>query len=272
MKINMLLLMAIRAAVKAGIQIMKVYESNQYNIVYKEDESPLTVADIKSHETINHYLLSGSLPLLSEEASNIPFSQRKSWEYFWLVDPLDGTREFLKKNDEFTVNIALIQRNIPLAGIIYSPVNQNLYFSVPGQGVFKTKSAPSYVFNTDSLQTLQEKSDRLPYETTGDKITVITSRSFHSADTEKYILILKKRYQNIELISAGSALKFGLIAEGKADIYPRFAPTMEWDVAAGHAILKESGFSVTDAVTGDSLVYNKPDLNNPWFIAKNSRI
>jgi 3'(2'), 5'-bisphosphate nucleotidase len=272
MKINMLLLMAIRAAVKAGIQILKVYESKQYNILYKEDESPLTAADIKSHETINHYLLSGEIPILSEEASKIPYSQRKSWEYFWLVDPLDGTREFLNRNDEFTVNIALIKRTSPLAGIIYSPVSQILYFSVPGRGVFKTKSASSYVFTIDSLQTLQERSDRLPYEITGDKITVITSRSFNSADTEKYILNLKNRYQNVELISAGSALKFGLIAEGKADIYPRFAPTMEWDVAAGHAILKESGFSVADAKTGDSLVYNKPDLENPWFIAKNSRI
>lgn len=272
MNTDRLLLMAIHAAVKAGIQIIRVYESNQYQIVYKEDESPLTAADIKSHKTIHQHLSSGSLPLLSEEESNIPFSQRKNWEYFWLVDPLDGTREFLKKNGEFTVNIALIHRNVPLAGIIYAPVNQVLYFSVPGRGVFKMKSAQSYVLRADSLQSLQNESDRLPYTISGDEMTVISSRSFHSDDTEKYISALKKKYRKITLISAGSALKFGLIAEGKADIYPRFAPTMEWDVAAGHALLKESGFSVIDAATGESLVYNKPDLKNPWFIAKNSKV
>jgi 3'(2'), 5'-bisphosphate nucleotidase len=272
MKTDRLILLAIQAAVKAGLKIIEVYESNHYNTVYKEDKSPLTAADIKSHKTIQQHLLVSGLPLLSEEESDIPFSQRKHWEYFWLVDPLDGTREFLKKNDEFTVNIALINKNSPLAGIIYSPVNEILYYSVPGQGVFKTGSAPAYVHRADSLLSLQNKSDKLPYAVPGDTITVITSRSFHSDDTEKYILTLKKRYRKIVLISAGSAMKFGLIAEGKADIYPRLAPTMEWDVAAGHALLKESGFPVVDAVTGDSLVYNKPDMINPWFIAKNSRV
>lgn len=264
--------MAIRASVEAGMHIIRIYKSNHYNTVYKEDESPVTMADIKSHETIRHRLLTSSLPILSEEESNIPFSQRKSWEYFWLVDPLDGTREFLKKNDEFTVNIALIKRNAPSAGIIYSPAKQILYFSAPEEGVFRLKSAESYVFEADSLQFLQDCSDKLPYDVTRDEITVISSRSFHSADTEKYILALKERFQNITLISTGSALKFGLIAEGKADIYPRLAPTMEWDVAAGHAILKELGYSVIDVKTGDPLVYNKPDLMNPWFIAKNSRV
>ncbi len=272
MNIEKLLLKAIQAAVKAGIHICSVYGSNQYYVVYKEDESPLTIADIKSQEIINHCLLSGSLPILSEEASVIPFSQRKHWDYFWLVDPLDGTREFLKKNDEFTVNIALIHRQIPFAGIIYAPVNQTLYFSVPGQGVFKLQPAQSYVCSAGNLRVLQDQSDRLPYELKRDKITVITSRSFHSSNTEKYILTLKSRFLKTELIYSGSALKFGLIAEGKADVYPRFAPTMEWDVAAGHAILKELGFSVIDARTGDSLVYNKPELENPWFIAKNSRV
>lgn len=264
--------MAIQAAVKAGIQIIKVYESRHYQTVYKEDESPLTMADIKSHEVIYHHLLSSGLPLLSEEKSNIPFSVRKHWAYFWLVDPLDGTREFLKRNDEFTVNIALIYKNMPLAGIVYLPVSQILYFSVPGQGVFKTASAQSIVPGVNTMQMLQDNSDMLPYDTGGDDITVITSRSFHSDETAKYISGLKEKYHKIKLISAGSALKFGLIAEGKADVYPRFAPTMEWDVAAGHAMLMESGFSVIDAGTGNPLVYNKPDLQNPWFIAKNNRI
>ncbi len=272
MQIERLLLTAIRTAVKAGTQIVRVYESNQYSTVYKEDDSPLTLADIESHQIICHQLLSTRLPLLSEEKSNIPYSRRKHWEYFWLVDPLDGTREFLKRNDEFTVNIALIHKNIPLAGIIYLPVNQILYFSVPDQGVFKTKSAQSIMPRINTIQSLKDESDRLPFDAAPDGITVITSRSYHSNDTEKYISVLKKKYRKIAFVEAGSALKFGLIAEGKADIYPRFAPTMEWDVAAGHAILKESGFSVVDAATGHSLKYNKPDLRNPWFIAKNNKI
>jgi 3'(2'), 5'-bisphosphate nucleotidase len=272
MEINKLLFMAIHAAVEAGKQICSVYKSNLYHTVYKEDESPLTKADIDSHEIINKYLQDSGLPVLSEEESNIPFSRRRGWDYFWLIDPLDGTREFLKKNDEFSVNIALVRKNSPVAGLIYSPVDQVLYFSVPGQGVFKLKSVQSGVTDANNLKTLQNKSDRLPYKTERDKLIVVTSRSFRSADTEKYIMALKKKHQDMELISSGSALKFGLIAEGSADIYPRFSPTMEWDVAAGHAILMEMGFSVADALTGDTLIYNKPELINPWFIAKNSRI
>jgi 3'(2'), 5'-bisphosphate nucleotidase len=272
MKIDKLLYMAILAAAEAGKQICRVYESNQHNIVYKKDESPLTKADIESNEIINKYLQKSGLPVLSEEESNIPFSHRRDWDYFWLVDPLDGTREFLKKNDEFSVNIALVRNNQPVAGLIYSPVNQVLYFSVPGQGVFKLKSALSVVHGAKILRSIQHKSDRLPYKTERDRMVVVTSRSFQSADTEKYIMTLKNKYRNIELISTGSALKFGLIAEGTADIYPRLSPTMEWDIAAGHAILMELGFSVTDALTGNSLIYNKPELINPWFIARNSRI
>lgn len=272
MKIESLLVTAMNAAAGAGEVINEIYTSNQPQTTYKSDDSPLTVADIKSQEIISEYLQDSGLPMLSEEDTKVPFSTRKYWEYYWLVDPLDGTKEFVKRNGEFSVNIALMQNNSPLAGIIYIPVKRIVYWSVPGDGVYKLQIKELNNFRIKNLTQLKKQASRLPFEKKRKNIIVVTSRSFKSAETEQYILMLKEKHPDTRLIATGSAVKFGLIAEGTADVYPRFAPTMEWDVAAGHALLNELGYSVTSVLTGQSLFYNKPDLSNPWFIAKNNRL
>ena len=270
--IEELVLMAIKASVKAGFQIMQVYRSKHFNIRSKEDNTPVTNADMASHELIKNFLRKSTLPILSEEAANIPFTDRNNWDSYWLVDPLDGTKEFIKKNDEFSVNIALMKKQHPVAGIIYSPSYQDLYFSAPGKGVFKINCSNLIIDKTEDLSDLLEISAKLTPAENKNSITVITSKSHQSKEVKKYISSLKKKWPKIDLITKGSALKFGLIAEGKADVYPRFGTTMEWDTAAGHALFNELGFEVTDVETGKPLGYNKPDLRNPWFIAKNSRL
>ncbi len=270
--IEKLILSAINAALEAGIQIIRIYKSENFNVTSKEDNTPVTIADIKSHEIIIKSLENTALPLLSEEAANIPFSKRNKWDYYWLVDPLDGTKEFIKRNNEFSVNIALMHKNIPVAGIIYSPFYHDLYFSIPEKGTYKINCAAFINDLKYHLSVLPENAIKLHPNTNRTDLTVISSKSHKSTEVKKYVSELKKEWSEVRVISKGSALKFGLIAEGVGDVYPRFGPTMEWDVAAGQAILNELGFSVVDAFSGKPLAYNKPDLKNPWFIAKNSRL
>lgn len=242
-------------AKKAGDEIMRIYQQD-FEVDYKADNSPLTKADIKSNDIIVESLrdLYPGIPILSEENKEVPYNIRKNWEYFWLIDPLDGTKEFVKKNGEFTVNIALIYKNRPVLGVIYAPVLDLLYYAQKNQGAYK--------------QDKNKKPQRLPIYNHFDNHTlkVIVSKSHYNQETKEFVNNLKGQYEKIEFINIGSSLKLCLIAEGKADIYPRLAPTMEWDIAAGQTIAEESKGRITKYKTEESIRYNKQNLLNPYFI------
>ena len=224
---------AVVAAKKAGDAILEVYGSD-FSFEWKEDRSPLTLADMRSHDVIASQLnsrKSGKLPVLSEEGSDIHYEERKAWEYYWLIDPLDGTKEFIKRNGEFTVNIALMHRDRPLMGVIFVPVKDIFYFAFEGAGAFKL-SGTSALSSRLSFEELKGVAVRLPLitATRAGTFTAIASRSHMSRETSSFLDGLKKEHGGIEIVSAGSSLKFCLVAEGVADIYPRFGPTMEWDL------------------------------------------
>jgi 3'(2'), 5'-bisphosphate nucleotidase len=260
-----LLQIAVKAAVMAGNAIMEVYESNDFQVTSKADNSPLTLADRKAHEVIMEVLKETSLPVLSEEGKHMDFASRKDRDYFWLVDPLDGTKEFIKRNGEFTVNIALIKKDTPIAGVIYVPVTKTLYFSGVNTNAYKIDIVKEeMVFD---FQELKIHACQLPLSKTNRPYTVVGSRSHLSVETQEFIGKLKEQKGEIEFLSVGSSLKQCMVAEGKADIYPRFGPTMEWDTGAGHAIVEAAFGSVTQ-MDGKPLVYNKPNLLNPDFIVK----
>lgn len=260
----------IKTAKEAGSAILDVYISD-FAIEMKDDQSPLTIADKNSNKIITDNLkaLYTDIPILSEEEKNIPYKERKHWEYFWLVDPLDGTKEFIKRNGEFTVNIALIHKDRPVIGVIYVPVKELLYFAQEGMGAYKFERKENLDnFNFNTVKELTIHSQKLPGKAETIPFTIVGSRSHMSKETEDYIRGLKQKYNEINIISAGSSLKFCLIAEAKADVYPRFGPTMEWDTAAGQIIVEEAGGYVRKAETIYPLAYNKENFLNPWFIAK----
>lgn len=248
------LALAMEAAVAAGVEILEVYESD-FAVEHKDDKSPLTMADKRGHLKIMSYLSSTPYPVLSEEGKHLSYDERKDWGRFWLVDPLDGTKEFIKRNGEFTVNIALVENAVPIMGVIYVPVKDTLYIGSE-EGAFKYER---YVSDTEVKQQLPlPKGDR-PY-------TVVGSRSHMSPETEAFFEEKKKEYGEVEIMAVGSSLKLCMVAEGKADAYPRYAPTMEWDTGAGHAIALAAGFNVTKYNTEEALEYNKEALLNPWFL------
>lgn len=264
--------LAIDAAIDGGVKIMEVYNSVKFNVMLKKDFSPLTEADIKSNEIIKKYLEKSKLPVLSEEGKSIPYKKRKDWEIFWLVDPLDGTKEFIKKKGEFTVNIALIEKNMPIAGVIYVPFSKDLFFSIPGNGSYRISHVNFDSVKNNSLKYIIKHATPLPLSGKRDRLTVIGSRSHMSIKTEIYLKKLKRQHKDLEVIKIGSSLKLCLIAEGKVDIYPRFSPSMEWDIAAGHAIIEGAGFRICELNNKNPLIYNKKDLKNPSFIAGNSKM
>lgn len=261
---NELLETAIKAAIDAGKEILDVYETGDFGVEAKSDDSPLTIADKKAHQAIVKCLDDTDIPVLSEEGKHADFDSRKDWRKLWIVDPLDGTKEFIKKNGEFTVNIALIENGSPIAGVVYVPVKNWLYFST-GEESFKVESKVS---GEEGLSQLRSMGTKLPQRHSGDAFVIVASRSHKSQETENFIEELKKEHGDVELTSMGSSLKICLVAEGKADIYPRFAPTMEWDTAAGHAIAKGAGRELYDHSTGDPMKYNREELLNNWFIVK----
>lgn len=277
--LNNILLIAINASLQAGNEILSVYNTD-FSVENKGDNSPLTLADRKSHEIIVQYLSSNpetkDIPVLSEEGSDIPYEERKHWEYFWLLDPLDGTKEFIKRNGEFTVNIALIHHKRPILGVVYIPINNTLYFSVEKVGAYKLNVSKDLSSETEALlfefdfDKLLNISQKLPLsnQRSESKCIIVASRSHMNKETERYIVDLKKQHNEIEIIYAGSSLKICLVAEGKADIYPRLGPTMEWDTAAAHAVVNAAVKSVFDYNRDVELTYNKPDLKNPWFVVK----
>jgi 3'(2'), 5'-bisphosphate nucleotidase len=242
----------ITIAKEAGNAIMQVYKQD-FEVEYKQDSSSLTLADKKANDIIEDGLnqLSVNLPILSEEGKEITYEDRKHWEYFWLVDPLDGTKEFVKKNGEFTVNIALIYKDTPVLGVVYAPALDICYWAKKNQGAFKD-------------------GQRLPLKTEGQRSTykIVASRSHMSDDTQAFIDAIDTNKEK-ELISIGSSLKICLVAEGEADIYPRLGPTMEWDTGAAHAILNEARQSLRKYMNNkyEKHKYNKNDLLNSWFVA-----
>ncbi len=252
----------IQAALRAGQAIMEIYThpDTDWEVERKADNSPLTLADRRSHAVIAEALSATPYPLLSEEGVHLPYDERKDWHTLWIVDPLDGTKEFLKRNDEFTVNIALVEDGVPTLGVIYVPAKHTLYWGVKGEGAFRAD------VDASTLQRSKVVSIPQPGATEGRPFRVVASRSHLSPETQQLIDRLRTAHPDLDTVSAGSSLKLCLVAEGNADIYPRLAPTMEWDTAAGHAIALAAGCTVTDAATGQPLRYNKPDLHNPFFI------
>ncbi|OYT12822.1 MAG: 3'(2'),5'-bisphosphate nucleotidase [Bacteroidetes bacterium 4572_114] len=260
---DQLLKLCIRAAFDAGNEILHFYNTG-FDIETKSDNSPLTNADKAAHNVIAKALEKTNIPVLSEEGDILPYEIRKDFEYLWIVDPLDGTKEFIKHNDEFTVNIALVHYQKPILGVVYCPPLKSMYFAANnGKGAFK-----SILENYDKIdvENVISHAEKIPFANRDRKFTVVASRSHMNSETAGFIENLKKEHGDIELISKGSSLKLCEIAEGSADIYPRFAPTSEWDTAASHALVEISGGKVVDAKTNLPLQYNKEDILNPWFI------
>jgi len=261
-----LLRAAVPAALEAGKAVIEIYAhpDAEWEVEKKADNSPLTLADRTSHAIILRHLAATGCPVLSEEGAHLPFAERRAWKQLWVVDPLDGTKEFLKRNGEFTVNIAFVEDGVPVAGVIYVPATFTLYFGVTGFGAFKVGDVTAFHNEVELIRGAQ----RLPVERAADAdYVVVASRSHLSPETEEFIDHLRRRHPALRCISAGSSLKLCRVAEGSAQFYPRFAPTMEWDTAAGDAIVRASGGEVLDAADSLPLRYNKEDLHNPWFVA-----
>jgi 3'(2'), 5'-bisphosphate nucleotidase len=238
---------------QAGDAIMAAYGDVNPEVEYKPDNSPLTRADLASHQVILDGLarLSPHWPVLSEESAEIPFEQRKPWRYFWMVDPLDGTREFLHRNGEFTVNIALVEAGAPILGVVFAPAIDHLYFAARSAGAYRVTREVTTPINAARPASAPRRT--------------VVSRSHRSRGEN--LERLAPGAGDCEFIAMGSSLKFCLVAEGAANLYPRIGPTMEWDTAAAHCILEQSGGSVAD-LNGNPLAYNKPVLLNPGFLAR----
>ena len=260
------LLKAVQAAFAGGLAIMEVYRKKVFKTELKKDLSPVTEADHAAHRIIAGQLEHTAIPILSEEGKEVPYEVRKQWKKFWLVDPLDGTKEFIRRNDEFTVNIALIEEQVPVLGIIYAPCQDIMYFASDLTGAYKITEYSRKDGSIQNLDDLMGHAEKLPGKIPRRPYTAIASRSHRNEQTDLFIKGLQQDHPGLKFVSIGSSLKFCLMAEGTADIYPRFGPTMEWDTAAGHAIARDSGCSVKIHNKEDDLSYNKEDLFNPWFI------
>ncbi len=238
-------------ALEAGNTIMEIY-NRDFSIEYKDDKSPLTEADLASNEVIVKALAKYNVPIMSEEGKMITYEDRKDWEYYWCIDPIDGTKEFIKKNGEFTVNIALIHNDTPILGVVYAPALKDMYKAKKGEGAFKNNQKLPLTVNNNPEKSLK----------------VVASKSHLSEETQAFIDDLAKSTESIEQVSKGSSLKLVMVAEGSADIYPRLAPTMEWDTAAADAIVRESGKMTYQFENDEAVVYNKENLLNPWFVVQ----
>lgn len=256
---------AIQASVEAGKEILAIYQKEDVGVEYKADDSPLTLADKKAHQTISGILEKTGLPVLSEEGKGIAKLERQQWPRFWMVDPLDGTKEFINRNGEFTVNIALMEQNVPVSGVVLVPALDIIYFGSLEQGAYVYKGILQDQAGT-GLSDLMTKAEKLPLKKEDNVIRVVSSRSHSNEETRKLLEKIQSNFNKVELVSKGSALKLCLVAEGRADVYPRLGNTMEWDIAAGHALLNAVGAKLFE-VEGDDFTYNKDDLLNPPFIA-----
>ena len=248
MNLNSLLDQAKIAANAASEEILRVYNSDDFEIEAKDDQSPLTRADQAAHQVITSLLEKTGIPILSEEGTLIPYSRRKKWETFWMIDPLDGTKEFIKKNGEFTVNIALIHHHQPIIGVVQTPVTYDLYYAIKASGAQK---------NGKSIQCAS-------FDLHQSGIKVVASRSHLNPETQSFLNTLI----NPKIIIKGSSLKLMIVAEGEAHLYPRFAPTMEWDTAAAQIIVEEAGGKVLIQNSKTQVLYNKENLMNPYFLVQ----
>lgn len=243
----------IKIAKDAGQAIMEVYAKDSFKQQTKEDNSPVTEADFKAHHVIIDGLKKAfpEIPAFSEESADITYEDRKNWKEYFLIDPLDGTKEFIKRNDEFTVNIALIRNQIPVLGVVYAPALELLYYNTDSDSAFKEHEG---------------KKERLPTgKSDKERFVMVASRSHMNDQTKAFLEDLKCKYDHVDLVSMGSSLKLCLVAEGAADAYPRLGPTSEWDTAAAHAVVKASGGEVYQYGTKEPLVYNKENILNPSF-------
>lgn len=249
-----LALEVVEIAAKAGVRIMEIYNAAE-GIVYdkKTDNSPLTRADSEGNTIICEALekLATQFPIISEENKLLSYEDRKDYDHFWLVDPLDGTKEFIKRNGEFTVNIALIKGQHPVMSVVLTPVTNEMYWAVKGLGAFLIKDGKTTQLNANEF-TMED-----------DGLGVVCSRSHLNQETQDFI----DKLSNPTKVSTGSSLKFLILAEGGAHVYPRIAPTMEWDTAAAQMILEAAGGKVISNETGEPLLYNKENLLNPYFVA-----
>ncbi|WP_422080634.1 3'(2'),5'-bisphosphate nucleotidase CysQ [Ulvibacterium sp.] len=257
---------AVNASILGGLAIMEIYQKPSFYQEIKDNNSPLTEADTAANTVINEQLVKTGIPIISEENKNLEYNERRHWDTCWIVDPLDGTKEFIKRNGEFTVNIALCEFGEPTFGVIYVPATRHLYYG----DVNKKVACKTVLDNNHRLtKELFDEEDRInKSEPRKDLIRVVGSRSHMNQDTIDYISSIKEDFDNVEIVSKGSSLKFCLVAEGKADVYPRFAPTMEWDTAAGHAICNAVGLKVISQKTNKELPYNKESFLNPYFLVR----
>lgn len=253
---------AIEAALIAGREIMNVYNRN-IEVQFKDDKSPLTEADLNANKMINAFLEKTEIPIISEENSEVPYPTRKNWKEFWMVDPLDGTKEFVKRNGEFTVNIAFIRNNTPVFGVVYAPAMGRIYFAI----VEDCEAYMAEVNLESNLSDVLNSAVKVKPSTVDNVTRIVVSRSHMDDNTKRFVHQIKQT-SKVDLLSQGSSLKFCLLIEGKADIYPRFAPTMEWDTAAAHALCKAVGVQVINWEKKEELTYNKENLLNPWFICQ----
>lgn len=247
-----------RLAREAGAAVLEVY-GTEFAVDEKEDQSPLTEADRRSNAVILEGLarLAPGIPVISEEARALPYEERKDWKLFWLVDPLDGTKEFIKRNGEFTVNIALVRDGVPVLGVVYQPVGDHLYWAAQGEGAWKSSEGG----DPARLRGGEHYSKKV-------EVTVVASRSHLTDEVRDFVAALEGEGKTVVFRSAGSSLKLCLVAEGAADVYPRLGPTMEWDTAAAHAVALEAGRRVVEHGSGEALRYNKENLLNPHFIVE----
>ena len=262
-----LLPLAFNAAVRAGAEIMKVYDSKEgFDIKVKSDNTPLTIADRLAHNKIKEVLGETRIPILSEEGREMLYDERKNWEMFWLVDPLDGTIEFIKGNNEFTVNIALMADNECIGAIVYVPYLGKIYFAEKGCGAMLLEGIKPDADADYGNDDIRQNAKILPLKSTSDgKFRIAVSRSHQTAETEHFVEQMRKNHPEAEVVEQGSSYKFCLMAEGAIDYYPRTTPTYEWDTAAAELVLAESGGSVHSLPDHEPLRYNKENLHNPWF-------
>ncbi len=266
----------LRASLLAGDAVMQVYRSD-FDVALKSDQSPITEADRRSHEILLAQL-GDDIPVLSEEGSEIAFEKRKDWDLFWLIDPLDGTKDFIKRNGEFTVNAALIEHHSPVAGIVYLPAKEVLYFGARGSGAYRVSGAALDKIRSsmphDPLESALAGAASLPnpekVQSSG-KIRIVQSLSHVTEQEAEFVVRLKAEVPDLDTASAGSSLKFCLVAEGSADLYPRFGPTMEWDTAAGQCVAESSGCEVLDLQDFSPIRYNRPVLLNGSFMVIGTR-
>lgn len=270
-----LLATAVRASVLAGRATLEVYRS-EIEVEYKQDRSPLTVADKRSHEIIVAHLKPTGIPILSEEGRDIPPAERRRWRRLWIVDPLDGTKEFVKRLDEFTINIALVEDQRPTLAAVFVPVKDVLYFGRIEDGSFRLDDPGAIAAlaadavegaGRAALERMRPQAHRLPVDHAAHTpFVIVGSRSHATPELHAYVEEMRRERGDVRFVSAGSSLKYCLVAEGRADVYPRLGPTMEWDTAAGQVIAEAAGARVVRHDTDEPLRYNKEDLLNPWHI------